>query len=146
MPSFRHYTSLVVLLLLACGSEPRASQPKPPNVGEAFSQLPLPPNPEYVSQAGSSDALQISVHSPADIKQVTEHYRELLSSENWRLVSDRTNPDGSTVLYAEQDGPPLWVRIWKPARGGTMVELTGAVVDSTKSKRTQSAPVGKQGK
>ncbi len=136
-----------LLLLLACGgSEPRASQPQPPDIGKAFSHLPLPPNPEYVSQAGSPDALQISVHSPADMSAVTEHYREILSSENWRLVSDRTNPDGSTVLYAEQNGPPLWVRIWKPARGGTMVELTGAVVDSTKSKRTGSAPVRKPGK
>ena len=136
-----------MLLLLACGSEPRTSKPpQPPDFGKAFSNLPLPPNPEYVSQAGSSDALQISVHSPADINQVTEHYREVLSSENWRLVSDRTNPDGSTVLYAEQNGPPLWVRIWKPARGGTMVELTGAVVDSAKSGRAGSAPARRQGK
>jgi hypothetical protein len=138
MASFRPQLTAVCLVLAACGSEPRG--PKPPTLEAAFSHLPLPPEPELVSQAGSADALQLTVHSSGSFPEVTEYYRNVLSSGNWRLLSDNKNPDGSVVLYAEQDGPPMWVRIWKPGdRTGTMVQLTGAVVkkDSVKV-RSQS--------
>lgn len=127
-----------IAVLVGCGSEPRSSAPPPPDLARAFSHLPLPPEPQLVSKTGSPDALQLSVHSPADLAEVVAFYRKELSGDRWRLVSDRQTPDGATVLYAEQNGPPLWVRIWKPARGGTMVELTGAVVDSSKSKPSRS--------
>ena len=114
-------------LILACESEPRG--PKPPDFTKAFSNIPLPPNPEFVARAGSADALQITIRSAADLAQVTDYYRNALTQGSWRLVSDSKSPDGSTALYAEHDGPPLWVRIWKPAdESGTMVQLTGAVV------------------
>lgn len=134
MSSFRVSFAVVSLILVACGSEPRG--PKPPSLGAAFSHLPLPPQPELVSQAGSADALQLTLRSPANFAQVTEHYRHILSTGNWRLVSDTRNADGSVVLYAEQNGPPMWVRIWQAGDGGgTMVQLTGAVVgkDSVRS-------------
>jgi hypothetical protein len=134
MPSFRYWSYGITLAVLACRSEPRNSQPTLPDVTKAFSNLPLPPNPELVSRAGSADALQLTVFSPADFEQVTELYRKVLSEEHWRLVSDKKNADGSVVLYAEQKGPPLWVRIWKLGDRGTMVELTGAVVDAGKPK------------
>jgi hypothetical protein len=51
--------------------------------------------------------------------------------------------DGVTALYAEHDGPPLWVRIWPATdRSGTMVQLTGAALekDSTAGQaKTDSA-------
>ena len=116
-----------LVLLVACESEPRT--PKPPRLDKAFSTLPLPPNPELVSRAGSADALQLTIRTPADLPLVTKYYRTTLSQGDWRLVSDMENPDGSTALYAEHDGPPLWVRIWKAQdQPGTMVQLTGAVV------------------
>jgi hypothetical protein len=119
---------------MACGSESRA--PKPPRLGEAFSNLPLPPSPELVSHSGGADALQLTVHSPGEMAQILTYYRKILSTGNWRLVSDMKNRDGSVVLYAEQNGPPMWVRIWQATgQPGTMVQLTGAVVapkDSTK--------------
>ena len=130
--------------MLACRSEPRSSQPTLPDAARAFPKLPLPPNPELVSRAGGSDALQLTVFSPADFEQVTEFYRSVLSEQDWRLVSDKKNSDGSVVLYAEQNGPPLWVRIWKLGDRGTMVELTGAVVDSVKSKPGKPAPAAGQ--
>jgi hypothetical protein len=126
---------LACAIQLACGSEPRS--PQPPSVGAAFSHFPLPPEPELVSRAGSADALQLTVHSSADVSQVTDLYRRVLSSGQWRLVSDKKSADGSVVMYAEHEGPPLWVRIWQPTdRPGTMVQLTGAVVakDSVKRK------------
>ena len=138
MPSFRLILCLAGLVLMACRSEPRESQPTPPDFGKAFSHLPLPREPELVSRAGSADALQLTVHSPDGVDQVTEYYRNVLSNSPWRLVSDTKNPDGSTVLYAEHEGPPLWVRIWKLGDRGTMVELTGAVVEKDSVKKSSA--------
>jgi hypothetical protein len=134
MPSIRALWKVAgILLLAACGSEPRA--PKPPEVGAAFSSLPLPPQAEFVSKAGSADALQITLRTPAEAGRVADYYRRLLGGANWHLISDVKNPDGSVVLYAEQNGPPLWVRIWKEGdRPGTMVQLTGAVVAKDSAK------------
>lgn len=143
MTSFKVLICGAGLFLLACGSEPRAA--KEPLIQQVFPNLPLPPEPELVSRSGSEDALQLTLRSPSDIAEVTEYYRGVLSRGKWRLVSDVKTGDGSTVLYAEQDGPPLWVRIWKPGdRPGTMVQLSGAVVgkDSLKKKRDTTARRG----
>src|SRR3954462_4047105 len=134
MSPFRYWICGITLVAQACRSESSHSQPTPPIAAKAFSNLPLPPDPELVSRAGSEDALQLTVFSPADFDQVTEFYRNVLSGEHWRLVSDKKNADGSVVLYAEQKGPPLWVRIWKLGDRGTMVELTGAVISAGKPK------------
>jgi hypothetical protein len=145
MPSFRYFLSAACVLLIACKSQHPAAQPKGPDFTKAFSNLPLPPDPELVSRSNGSDALQLTIHSPASMDQVTAFYRQVLSGEKWRLISDRNNPDGSTTMYAEQNGPPLWVRIWKLGDRGTMVELTGAVVDTLKSKHPGPKPAAKQG-
>jgi hypothetical protein len=136
MPAFRTFWSLLTGLVLACGSESRA--PKPPDLGAAFPNLPLPPAAELISQTGGADALQLTFHTPSEEDRIVEYYRYILGTGNWRLVSDLKNPDGSVVLYAEQNGPPMWARIWKPKdRSGTMVQLTGAVApkDSTKQSK-----------
>jgi hypothetical protein len=136
MPTFRTFWSVLAGLVLACGSESRP--PKPPEFGAAFPNLPLPPEPELVSQTGSADALQLTLHTPSDLDHIVDYYRNVLSAGNWRLVSDIKNRDGSVVLYAEQDGPPMWARIWKPKdRPGTMVQLTGAVVSKDSTKRSK---------
>ena len=124
-----------VVVLFACRSDSRDPQPAPPDFAKAFSNLPLPREPELVWRAGSADALQLTVHSPAAVDEVTQSYRTVLSKSPWRLVSDTKNPDGSTTLYAEHKGPPLWVRIWKLGDRGTMVELTGAVIEKDSVKQ-----------
>jgi hypothetical protein len=127
MPSTRLCFSVACALLFACGSEPRT--PQPPDAFAVFPNLPLPPEAQFVSRAGGEDALQITLLSPTGVDRVTEYYRDMLSRGSWRLVSDLKKPDGSVVLYAEQDGPPIWVRIWPTSdSAGTMVELAGAVV------------------
>jgi hypothetical protein len=126
MPHFKVYLSAALVVLVACGSESRA--PELPDFMTAFPNLALPAQAELVSRSGSKDALQLTLRTPADEAHVISYYRDVLSAGNWRLVGDSKNPDGSTVLYAEQDGPPLWVRIWKGSdSAGTMVQLTGAV-------------------
>jgi hypothetical protein len=129
MPKLRAWIPVSGLVLLACGSE-RPRNPKPPEFSQAFSSVPLPPSPEFVSRSGGAGALQITLRTSASDSQVTNYYRESLSRGKWRLISDMKGRDGVTALYAEHDGPPLWVRIWPAADGpGTMVQLTGAVLE-----------------
>jgi hypothetical protein len=98
-----------------------------------FPNLPLPPEAKFVSRSGSADALQLTLFSPTKTEVVTQYYRDRLSGGKWRLVGDVKRPDGSVALYAEQDGPPLWVRIWPTSdRAGTMVELVGALLEKGK--------------
>ncbi len=107
-----------------------------------FPNLPLPPGARFVSRAGSVDALQITMFSPSEATAVVEYYRDALSKGKWRLVSDQKKPDGKVVLYAEQDGPPIWVSVWPTSdKAGTMVQLAGAVLakDSVKA-GTGAAP------
>jgi hypothetical protein len=129
MPKIRQLTMGVVLGLVACGgSEPR-QPPKPPEFTEAFSNLPLPPDAKFVSRSGGAGALQIVLRTPESDSAMADYYRTLLSEGSWRLVSDIKNRDGATVMYAEQDGPPLWVRIWPAGNGsGSMIQLTGAAL------------------
>ncbi|HYF39145.1 MAG TPA: hypothetical protein VD930_05625 [Gemmatimonadales bacterium] len=141
MPISRVCLGLAAAALISCESEP--APPKPPAFNKAFSHLPLPANPQVVSRSGSADALQLTIYSPMETGQVTEYYRSQLTRGTWRLVSDTKTPDGATALYAEHDGPPLWVRIWSAKdRPGTMVQLTGAVVaqDTTRSTPSDSTP------
>jgi hypothetical protein len=140
MPFSRLFFSAMCAVLLGCSSEPRT--PKPPSTFEVFPNLPLPPAAQVVSRAGSEDALQITLLSSARPDQVTDYYRGVLSKGKWRLISDLKKPDGTVVLYAEQDGPPMWVRIWPTSdKQGTMVELAGAVV----AKKTDSIKVDQSG-
>ena len=136
MLPFRTFWSLLAGFALACGSESRA--PKQPQLGDAFPNLPLPPQPELISQTGSADALQLTLRSPGDMDHILAYYRSILSAGDWRLVSDIKNRDGSVALYAEQNGPPMWVRIWKPSgQSGTMIQLTGAVAPKDTTKRAK---------
>ena len=131
MPQPKYFFSVACAVLLACGSE--SPGPKPPSTFAVFPNLPLRPGAEFISRAGSADALQLTMFSPTKAAGVTEYYRDVLSKGKWRLVGDVKKPDGSIVLYAEQGGTPLWVRI-RPTSdsAGTMVELTGALVGKGK--------------
>jgi hypothetical protein len=120
-------------LVLACGTD-SAPPAETPSTFAVFPNLPLPPGAKFVSRAGSPDALQITLFSPADAPSVVEYYRGVLGTGKWRLISDMKKPDGTVVLYAERDGPPLWVSI-RPTTdsAGTMVQLAGAVVGGADS-------------
>jgi hypothetical protein len=121
---------LLVAALAACGDR----APKIATLSEAMPNLPLPPDASFVSRAGGPDALKITLRSsnPADV--VTAYYRSQLQKGNWRLVNEAKDSEGATVLLAQRDGPPLWVRIWAAEDGrGSLVELSGAVVPKTDS-------------
>jgi hypothetical protein len=129
------WAGMAILALLAC----KDKGPQMPKVSQVFPNLPLPPQASVVSKSGGSDALQITLISPAKAKDIETYYRAVLSKNGWRLVNDMRDRDGSVVLLAEQDGPPLWVRIKSTDDSvATMVELAGAVVADT-TKRAKPA-------
>ena len=109
-------------------------------VSEVFPNLPLPPQASVVSRRGGPEALQLTFMSAAKAKDVETYYRAVLSKNGWRLVNDMRDRDGSVVLFAEQNGPPLWVRIRSTDDSvATMVEIAGAVfADSSKRAKPAS--------
>jgi hypothetical protein len=127
----------LALVAASCRDEP----PRIPRIQEALPHMPLPPNPGFVSKYGSADALQIVVRTPLTPQQALAFYRDTLGKAPWRLISDQAIPDSGWALYAERDGPPLWVTI-RPEEGstGSVVSLSGAVV---KKPEAAAADTGK---
>jgi hypothetical protein len=133
----RRFAALWALALplgaTACGEKPPE---RVATVGETLPKLLLPPNPTFVSKSGSADALQITVQTPMAADEVAEYYRKLLKTGGWTLASDAKDRDGATVLLAQHQGPPLWIRIARSSgAAGSQVQLTGAVLSKADSAR-----------
>jgi hypothetical protein len=115
--------ALLAAGLAACGDK----RPEPPRMAEVLPNLPLPPNARFLGRSGGEDALQIAVIAPLPRAQVESYYRDVLTRNGWRLVNQAKDPDGALVFLAEQDGPPLWVRIRAADdTASTVVEFSGA--------------------
>jgi hypothetical protein len=121
--------------LAACGDK----TPKVAKFDEALPNVPLPPQPSFVGRSGGPDALQLQVRSPANPDAVADYYRGVFKTGKWKLVNEAKDAEGATVLLAQQNGPPLWVRIHPADGGGSMVELSGAVVSRIDSAGTKPA-------
>jgi hypothetical protein len=111
--------------LTACSDKP----PKMASLHDAMPFVPLPPGASFVDKSGGPDAIQLTLRSPVEAGAIAAYYRGVLQRNGWRLVSDQTDKDGVTVLFAEKQGPPLWIRVQRADDGkGSLVQLTGAVV------------------
>lgn len=126
---------LVICAALTACADKSPKPPKTASLHDALPVLPLPPEPDIVSRAGGADVLQLTVRSPAKSDVVEAYYRQTFKTGGWHLVSDAKDAEGAVVFLAQQNGPPLWVRVRKSEDGrGSIVELTGAVLpkhDST---------------
>jgi hypothetical protein len=127
---------LALLALVACKDKP----PEMAKASEVFPNLPMPPKASLVSREGGPDALKLTLMSNAKPVEVEAYYRDVLSKRNgWRLVSDTRDAEGAIVLLAEQNGPPLWVRIKGTSdSAATMVELAGAILSRNKATKPAS--------
>jgi hypothetical protein len=117
--------ALVCATLAGCGDR----APKQPKMADVFPNLPLPPGASLVGKSGGPDALQLTLRSTSPSAVVEAYYQKVLTENGWRLVNHFKAQDGATVLLAQQDGPPLWVRIIPQDSTTTMVELAGAVME-----------------
>ena len=124
MRTIRVVAGLLVAALPACerGSD---AEIEPPAVGEALPSLPIPPQSQIMSRQGSTDALQLTLHSALPPDQAVAFYRGILLTPEWRLVSDTRDSSGVVTLYAEGKRP-LWVRVGADT-AGSLITLTGAV-------------------
>src|SRR4029453_6343622 len=126
--------ALLCVALAGCADRP----PKPPKMAEVFPNLPLPPDGILIGKSGGTDALQLTRRSRRPSAEIEAYYKRVLSENGWRLVNQLKAQDGATVLLAEQNGPPLWVRIVAEDSTSTMVELAGARMerrDTTRPKK-----------
>lgn len=124
----RQNLRLVLLAALVAVVGCREDAPKPATVAQALPGLPLPPAAEVLSRSGNPEALQITFRSALPAEKLVDFYRSVLSTGPWDLVSDEQDAEGARVLYAEREGPPIWVRIYKATGAeGSIVEISGAV-------------------
>src|SRR5437762_13650185 len=86
--------------LLACGEKPAA--PRTPSIGQVFPQLPIPPNAEFVSRAGGTDALQITLRTPVEPAAVAGFYRTVFKGNQWKLLNENKDGEGAIILFAQR--------------------------------------------
>lgn len=115
---------LFVFLLAAACSEPKKHEA---SVFDVLPIIPTPPASQVIGREGGEDAVKIRFRSSMDADSVADYYRRVLAERPWRLVSDVKAADGTITLYAEQDGPPLWVSIRRASgSAGSFIDLAGA--------------------
>jgi hypothetical protein len=128
----RIWSLAAVAVLLGCRDKP----PQPPDMAVVMPNVPLPPNPTLVSKSGGANALMLTFRTAVKPRAVEAYYQEVLTGPGWRLVKHTTDRSGAVTMLAEQDGPPLWVRIrGTPDSAGTLVDLAGAVVAADSAAR-----------
>ena len=112
MRTTRFVVLVAALALAACKDAPPPT--RTPDVLAVLPDLPFPPDAEFVSRAGSEDALQLVFRSAQSVDAVSKYYRAVFTRGEWRLIGDDRDSAGAVVLYAERPGPPMWVRITAP--------------------------------
>ncbi|HEX5004675.1 MAG TPA: hypothetical protein VFV65_05125 [Gemmatimonadales bacterium] len=118
--------ALAVIALAGCRAD---AARETASTAAALPFLPVPPQAEVVSRAGSADAVQITFRSKSSPGEVLSYYRVLLPRSGWSLESDAEDAVGAMALYALKDGHPMWIRISQaPGMPLTIVEISGAVV------------------
>jgi hypothetical protein len=117
---------LAVLVLGACSGEQKIDMPE---LGEVMPIIPLPPSSRLIGRVGSDEALQLTFLSTLSQEDMAALYRGTFTDATWTFISDAKSPDGAIVLYVENDGIPLWVRITRTSGApGSTVVLSGALV------------------
>lgn len=136
----RQLARAVLAAALVVGCTP--DRPKLPSLPAAFATLPLPPDPEFLGQSGSEDALMFTFRTIHPADTVAAYYRGMFASDSGYKVHDtNTGTHGEHAYYVEYRRRPMWIRI-RPEAGsdGSVIELTGAVVSHDDTTKVISAP------
>lgn len=117
---------LAVLVLAACSGERKIDTPQ---LADVMPVVPLPPDSRLVGRVGSDEALQFTFLSRYSQEDMVSTYRRMFTAAPWTFISDAEAPDGAVILYVENDGIPLWVRITRTSGApGSTVQLSGALI------------------
>ncbi len=122
---------LAVLALGACSGEQKVDMPE---LADVMPIVPLPPDSRSVGAVGSDEALQFTFMSEHSHEDMATYYRRMFTTAPWILISDAKTPDGGVILYVENDGTPLWVRIIRTSGApGSTIQLSGALISRDKA-------------
>ena len=139
----RHLTVAALAAALVLGCTP--DRPKLPSLPAAFAALPLPPEPEFLGQSGSEDALMFTFRTRWVSDSVAAYYERVFAADSgYRMINRNTGADGEHAFYVEYTRRPIWVRI-RPEAGdeGSIIELTGAVVAMPRTDSTTADPAAR---
>jgi hypothetical protein len=96
----------------------------------ALRDVPILTGSSEVERSGTPEALQLVFLVPLERDSVAALYRRVLPQRGWRIKGDAT--DGGVVrLYAERNGPPLWIRIQGAGPGAAQYTIIGAPTRDT---------------
>jgi hypothetical protein len=105
-----------------------------------FRDVPILAGSSEVERSGTPEALQLVFLVPMDRDSVASAYRRVLRQRGWRIKGDAT--DGGVVqLYAERNGPPLWIRIQGAGPRAAQYTIIGAQArDTTRARDSTVRP------
>ncbi len=135
----------------AAGGEPGAQAEAPPSASDSrtapmvsplrvLRDVPILEGSDEVERSGTPEALQLVFLVPLSRDSVAAAYRRVLRQRGWRIKGDATD-SGVVQLYAERNGPPLWIRIRDAGPGAAQYTIIGAqALDTTRTRDSTVRP------
>jgi hypothetical protein len=106
--------------------------PKPISLGDVLPNFPLPPQGEALTREGGADAMQFLFVSPMPPDSIVSYYTNVLSTGAFHLINEQKSGK-TTALYAEQDGPSIWVTVSPNGNTGSQITIAGATDAASKA-------------
>jgi hypothetical protein len=125
----------VLVVLAACVSRDEKAAATP----DVLHGVPVIAGSQLLDTTGTPEAARASFYVMQKPDTVAAIYRRYLVTNGWRLVSD-VHDQGGTDLYAERQGPPLWIQIRLGENGNTRYTLIGAMGRSAPKPDSAAAP------
>jgi hypothetical protein len=136
------FVAVIGLALAGCVAKetdrsPGASAP------QVFRGVPFPREARVVDTSSTPDAVRAVLRVDAPSALVLAFYRRELPKAGFRVIGD-VGDSAQADLYAQRDGPPLWVQVRRGPRPGTAVfTLIGAVGRAERRGDSAAAAAGR---
>lgn len=121
----RNSSTFLLIAAIATLTGCHKAAPKAAAMSSVLPLVPLPPGGQPLASQGGTDAMQIVVVSPVSPDSVANYYRDILSRDPFRLINERTTQH-TTIFYAEQNGPSIWITVEPNGHDGSQVIIAGA--------------------